>query len=54
MFDLRFTSAAQEELQRLERLPDKAGLVKQIKKTLGYLQTNPRHPSLRTARKGSP
>ena len=48
MFELVFTASAQEELGRLERSPRDAGLVKQIKKTLGFLQTNPRHPSLQT------
>ena len=48
MFALVFTRKAQEELDHLEHLPRYAGLVKQIKKTLGFLQTNPRHPSLQT------
>ena len=48
MFELIFTRGAQEELRRLEGSPRYAGLVKQIKKTLGFLQTNPRHPSLQT------
>ena len=48
MFTLVFTRSAQEELERLERSPRQSGLVKQIKKTLGFLQTNPRHPSLQT------
>ena len=48
MFELVFTDEADQTLRRLEQAPAKAGLVKQIKKTLGYLQTNPRHPSLHT------
>jgi mRNA-degrading endonuclease RelE of RelBE toxin-antitoxin system len=48
MFELVFTSSAQEELKRLEGLSGHQGLVKQVKKTLGFLQTNPRHPSLQT------
>lgn len=48
MFELLFAHRAQEELRRLEALPHHAGLVKQVKKTLGFLQTNPRHPSLQT------
>ena len=48
MFELVFARRAQEELTRLERSPRHVGLVKQIKKTLGFLQTNPRHPSLQT------
>ena len=48
MFALVLTPRAQQELDRLDASPRYAGLVKQIKKTLGYLQTNPRHPSLKT------
>ena len=48
MFEIIFTDPAQEKLDRLQTDAGKAGLVKQIKKILGYLQTNPRHPSLRT------
>ena len=48
MFALVFARRAQEELDHLEDSPRQAGLVKQIKKTLGFLQTNPRHPSLQT------
>ena len=46
MFDIQFTVTALEKLRSLEQNPAEKGLVKQIKKTLGYLQTNPRHPSL--------
>lgn len=48
MFELVFTRTAQQELDRLRDVPHAAGLVKQIKKTLGFLQSNPRHPSLQT------
>jgi len=48
MFDVVFTRSARDELARLESLPRYAGLVKQIKKTVGLVQTNPRHPSLQT------
>jgi hypothetical protein len=48
MFTLVFARSAQEELERLERSTGQVGLVKQVKKTLGFLQTNPRHPSLQT------
>ena len=48
MFKLVFTRSAQEELERLDGSPRDTGLVRQIKKTLGFLQTNPRHPSLQT------
>jgi hypothetical protein len=48
MYELVFTVSARRELERLERTAHHAGLVKQIKKSLGYLQHNPRHPSLQT------
>ena len=48
MFELVFTRSAQDELDRLEGSRSQAGLVKQVKKTLGFLRTNPRHPSLHT------
>ena len=48
MFELVFTASAQRELERLESTPRHEGLVKQIKKSLGFLQHNPRHPSLQT------
>ena len=48
MFELVFTASAQRELERLESTPRHAGLVKQIKKSLGFLQQNPKHPSLQT------
>jgi hypothetical protein len=48
MFELRFTKAASEQLKVLGGNASKTGLVKQIKKTLSFLQTNPRHSSLNT------
>lgn len=48
MFELVFTRAAQEELDRLESSSRHSGLVKQVKKTLGFLQANLRHPSLQS------
>lgn len=48
MFELGFTRRSQEELEHLEGCASHTGLVKQIQKTLGFLQTNPRHPSLQT------
>jgi hypothetical protein len=48
MFELVFTPVAQGRLESLEKNPAKTGLVKQTKKTLGFLQTNPKHPSLNT------
>ena len=48
MFEILLTQTASTELERLERSPDKKGLVKQVKKSLGYLATDPKHPSLKT------
>jgi hypothetical protein len=47
MFQLEFTVSADEDLKSLEDGKD-AGLAKQVKKALGYLQVNPKHPSLHT------
>jgi hypothetical protein len=46
--ELRFVPAAEESLQELERNPHQEGLLKQVRKTLALLETNLRHPSLRT------
>lgn len=48
MFEIVFTRRADVELEHLEKASRHAGLIKQVKKTLGFLQTNPRHPSLQT------
>ena len=48
MFELKFTKTADGQLERIEKNPSRAGLSRQIKKSLGYLQTNPKHPSLNT------
>ena len=42
-FQLRFTAEAERQYKRLP-----AAKLKKVKRTLGYLQTNPRHPSLNT------
>ena len=47
-FALSFTLPADKEFERLKGLPGEAGLVKQIKKALGNLSKNPRHPALQT------
>jgi hypothetical protein len=46
--ELRLTPAALETLRELERSSQQEGLLKQVRKTLGLLETNPRHPSLQT------
>ncbi|HNV86439.1 MAG TPA: hypothetical protein PKL97_05685 [Candidatus Omnitrophota bacterium] len=48
MFEMQFTVTASETLKTLGKDPGKKRLVRQIKKTLGFLQTDPRHPSLNT------
>ena len=48
MFELVFTNTADRILKELEGNPAKKGLVKQVKKALGFLQVNPKHPSLNT------
>lgn len=46
--ELVFTAEAEKNLRDLERDPVAEGLLKQVRKTLGLLETNPRHPSLQT------
>ncbi len=48
MFELKFTRTADEQLKRIEKNSSQVNLSKQIKKSLGYLQTNPKHHSLNT------
>jgi hypothetical protein len=46
--ELRLSDSARETLRALERAPHQQGLLKQIRKTLLLLETDPRHPSLQT------
>lgn len=46
--ELQFTQSAKATLRELERDAHRAGLLKQVRKTLGLLETDLRHPSLRT------
>jgi hypothetical protein len=46
--ELRLTPAALDALRELERSSHQESLLKQVRKTLGLLETNPRHPSLQT------
>lgn len=46
--ELRFSSTAEAALRELEGKPHQENLLKQVRKTLALLETNPRHPSLRT------
>jgi len=45
---LRFTDEADRQLSELEKNPAKRGLLKQVRKTLGLLETNLKHPGLHT------
>ncbi len=45
---LRFTDEADAQLTALAADPAKSGLNKQVLKTLGLLELNPRHPGLQT------
>ena len=46
--ELRFTRSARQVLSALESEPASAGVLRQVRKTLGLLETDPRHPSLQT------
>lgn len=46
--ELRFTPEARRNLNELENDRSKRGTLKQVRKTLGLLETNLRHPSLNT------
>jgi hypothetical protein len=46
--ELRLTPSVREALAALEREPASAGVLRQVRKTLGLLETDPRHPSLQT------
>lgn len=45
---LLFTKTADEQLSEIENNPASKGLLKQIRKTLAYLESNLRTPSLQT------
>jgi len=47
-FELRFTKQAAENLNTLENDNSLTKRLKAIKKALGYLEINPRHPALNT------
>lgn len=46
--ELRFTPTAGEQLDRIERDPALKSVYRQVRKTLGYLETNLRAKSLQT------
>jgi len=47
-FSLVFTQEAKGNLEELVREPGLAKRYKAVRKTPGFLETNPRHPSLQT------
>ena len=47
-FELRFTEQADSDLTVLEENTHLKKRLKAVRKALGYLETNPRHPSLNT------
>ena len=47
-FKLLFTKEANENLEELEKGAERAKQLKAVRKALGYLEANPRHPSLNT------
>lgn len=47
-FELQFTNLAEEDLSELQTDQGLEKKLKAVRKTLAYLQSNPRHPSLNT------
>lgn len=47
-FELKFTDQADDDLTVLEKNPHLKKRLKAVRKALGYLQINPRHPGLNT------
>lgn len=45
-FTLDFSNTADAQLDQLEKVKSKR--LKKVRRVLGYLETNPRHPSLQT------
>jgi len=48
MHELIFTRQADSDLRELEEEPSKVAILKAVRKTLGFMETNLRHPSLNT------
>ena len=46
--ELLFTETANQQFEGLLNNPSKKGVLKQVQKTLAFLETNIRHPSLET------
>lgn len=48
MFELKFSEIADKQMEELESGPHLSKRLHAVRKTLAYLETNPRHPGLRT------
>ena len=48
MFKIKKTEGADEDLRELEETKHLHKRLKTVRKTLGFLEQNPRHPSLKT------
>jgi len=53
MFKLKFTNEADETLRELEEAKHLQKRLKAVRKTLGFLETNLKHPSLKTHKYGT-
>jgi len=47
-FDIKFTIEAEQDLNELAEDPSLIKRLKAVRKSLGYLELNPKHPSLNT------
>ncbi len=48
MFELIFTPQADSDLREIQNDPRKKAILKAVRKTLGFMETHLRHPSLNT------
>jgi len=48
MFELIFTPQADSDFREIENATSKKNILKALRKTLGFLETNLKHPSLNT------
>lgn len=47
-FKLKFSNQAKLKIKQLEKDKSKKGLIKQVMRVLGFMETNLKHPSLNT------
>lgn len=50
MFDIAFSQQSAVDYDKLESKPTYSKHLKAVRKALGYLETNPKHPGLQTHR----